>query len=295
GIEHAVLHLIYARFFQKVFVDMGMAKDPEPFPNLLNQGLITMGGKRMSKSRGNIVEPQVAFERYGADALRLFMLFSGPPEANFDWPEEGVEAIGPVAHDWLRRVWRLCEENRDVVNVGELHVGPADDALRRYLHRTIKVVTEDYEAFAFNTAIARLHELVNQAYRYRAVGGGNPQVMRELIEALLLLLAPMAPYLTEEQWHRFGHDTSIHFERWPTFDPALAAQDEVTMVVQVNGKVRDTITVPADVSEDQMKDIALASHKVQKHLDGGEPEKIITKPPKLVSIVARAGRGAQTG
>ena len=285
GIEHAVMHLIYARFFQKVLMDMGMAKDPEPFPHLLNQGLITMGGKRMSKSRGNIVEPQEAFERFGADSLRLYMLFSGPPEANFDWPEEGVDAIGPVAYDWLKRVWRLCEENRDIVNVGELHLGPADEALKKHLHRTIKVVTQDYAAFSFNTAIARLHELVNQAYRYRSVGGGNPQVMREVIEGLLKMLAPMAPYLAEEQWRRLGHDTSIHFEKWPEFDPALAMDEEVTMVVQVNGKVRDTINVPADVTEERMTELALASEKVQAHLDG-DPKKIIVKPPKMISLVA---------
>jgi leucyl-tRNA synthetase len=213
------------------------------------------------------------------------MLFSGPPEANFDWPEEGVDAIGPVAHDWLKRVWRLCEENRDVVNIGELHLGPADEALRKHLHRTIKVVTNDYEVFSFNTAIARLHELVNQAYRYKSVGGGNPQVMKEVIETLLKLLAPMAPYLAEEQWHRLGHETSIHFEPWPGYEPSLVTEDEVTMIVQVNGKVRDTIQVPTDVTEDKMKELALASEKVQAHLNG-EPKKVIVKPPKLISLVA---------
>ena len=285
GIEHAVMHLIYARFFQKVLMDMGIAKDPEPFPRLLNQGLVTMGGKKMSKSLGNLVEPQEAFSRFGADSLRLYMLFSGPPDANFDWPAEGVDAIGPVAFDWLKRVWRLCEENRDIVNVGELHLNPLDEALRKHLHRTIKVVTEDYEAFSFNTAIARLHELVNQAYRYKSVGGGNPQVMREVIEGLLKLLAPMTPYLAEEQWRRLGHDTSIHFEKWPEFDPSLATEEEVTMVVQVNGKVRDTIKVPPDVSEERMTELALASEKVRAHLDG-DPKKVIVKPPKLVSLVA---------
>ena len=285
GIEHAVLHLLYARFVQKVLVEMNMAKDPEPFPNLLNQGVVTMGGKRMSKSRGNIVEPQEAFERYGADSLRLFMLFSGPPEANFDWPEAGVDAIESRTFRWLNRVWQLCEENRDVVNVGDLATGPAEEALRRHIHRTIKVVTDDYERFSFNTAVARLQELVNQAYRYRTVGGQHPQVMQELIEALLKLLAPMAPYITEEQWHRFGHEGSIHDESWPTFDAELAKEEEVTMVIQVNGKVRDTLEVPAAITEDEMKDRALASEKVQAHLQGRSPSKVITRPPKLVSLV----------
>ncbi|MGH2729223.1 MAG: leucine--tRNA ligase [Actinomycetota bacterium] len=286
GIEHAVLHLIYARFFQKVFVDMGLADDPEPFPRLLNQGQVTMGGKRMSKSRGNIVEPIEAFERYGADALRLFMLFSGPPEQDFDWPQEGVAAIGRVTFPWLQRVWRLCEENRDIVDIGALDETPLDHALRRQIHKTIKVVTQDFEDFSFNTAIARLHELVNEAYRYKTSGGGHPGVVRELIEALLKMLAPMAPYLAEEQWHRLGHSDSIHTESWPEFDPALTSEDEVEMVVQVNGKVRDAITVPADISEAEMLERALASANVQTHLGGREPSKIITKPPKLISLVA---------
>jgi leucyl-tRNA synthetase len=286
GIEHAVLHLIYARFWQKVLVDMGMADSPEPFPALLNQGTVQMEGKRMSKSRGNLVEPPEAFDLYGADALRLYLLFSGPPEQDFDWPVEGVTAIGRVTFPWLRRVWRLCEENRDVVSVGELHMGPAENALRKQIHKTIKVVTEDYETFSFNTAIARLMELVNNAGRYKTVGGGNPAVMRELIETLLKLLAPMAPYIVEEQWHRLGHEGSIHKERWPRYDPALAAEDETTMVVQVNGKVRDTIKVPLDVTEETMKELALASEKVAGHLGGNPPAKIIVKPPKLVSLVA---------
>jgi leucyl-tRNA synthetase len=286
GIEHAVLHLIYARFFQKVLMDMGMAEDPEPFPHLLNQGVITMGGKRMSKSRGNIVEPQEAFQLYGADALRLFMLFSGPPEAPFDWPEEGVDAIGRVTFPWLQRVWRLCEENRDIVDVGELHEGPAETALLKHLHRTTKIVTEDYEKFSFNTAIARLMELVNQAYRYKQVGGGHPGVMRTLIEMLLKLLAPMAPYIAEEQWHRLGHQGSIHLEKWPDYDPGLAAEEEVTMVVQVDGKVRDTIQVPVGISEDEMRDRALASERVLAHLGGEEPAKVIAKPPRLISLVS---------
>lgn len=285
GIEHAVLHLIYARFFQKVLVEMGMADDPEPFPHLLNQGTITMGGKRMSKSRGNIVEPQDAFARYGADALRLFMLFSGPPDQDFDWPQEGVAAIENRTFSWLQRVWRLCEENRDVVSIGPLRADAADLALRRHVHRTVKIVTADYDAFSFNTAIARLMELVNSAYRYRTVGGGNPEVMRELIETLLKLLAPMAPFLTEEQWHRLGHETSIHTESWPAYDQDLAADEEVTLVVQVNGKVRDTMKVSPAISEEDVVRRALASSNVQRYLQGREPKKVVAKPPRLVSLV----------
>jgi leucyl-tRNA synthetase len=255
---------------------------------LLNHGVVTMGGKRMSKSRGNIVEPAEAFDLYGADALRLYMLFSGPPEAPFDWPAEGVTAVGRVSFPWLQRVWRLCEENRDVVNIGELQLGPAELALRKHIHRTIKIVTDDFETFSFNTAIARLMELVNQAYRYRTIGGAHPGVSRELVESLLKMLAPMAPHIAEEQWHRLGYETSIHSERWPAFDAALASEEETTMVVQINGKVRDTIRVPVDITEDEMKDLALSSDKIKGHLDGKAPEKIIVKPPRLISIVLRS-------
>ena len=286
GIEHAVLHLIYARYFQKFMMDIGLVRDPEPFPRLLNQGQVTMGGKRMSKSRGNIVEPVQAFDLYGADALRLYMLFSGPPEADFDWPVEGVASIGRVSFPWLQRVWRLCEQNRDIVNIGDIPEGPAEHALSKQIHRTIKVVTGDYESFSFNTALARMMELVNGAYAYKRAGGGHPNVMRELIEVLLQLLAPMAPYITEEQWHRLGHHESIHFEPWPAYDESLAAEVEATMVVQVDGKVRDTITVPVDVADEEMLRRALASAKVQAHLGGRDPAKVITRPPKLLSLVA---------
>jgi leucyl-tRNA synthetase len=283
GIEHGVLHLIYARFIQKVWMDIGMARDPEPFPYVLNQGQVTMGGKRMSKSRGNLVEPVEAFARYGADALRLYMLFSGPPEQDFDWPQEGVRSIGRVTFPWLQRVWRLCE---DELVTGGGEEGDAERALRRHIHQTIKVVSDDYQVFAFNTAIARLMELVNHAYAYRNQGGRDALIMGELIDALLKLLAPMAPYITEEQWRRRGNSDSIHLTPWPTYDEKLIVEAEVTMVVQVNGKVRDTIEVPVDVNEDDMVERALASGKVRSHLGDRPPAKVIAKPPKLVSLVA---------
>jgi leucyl-tRNA synthetase len=265
---------------------------------MLNHGVVTMGGKKMSKSRGNIVEASSALDRYGADALRLYMLFFGPPEQAIDWPEEGVTAIGRVTFPWLQRVWRLCEQVRNdpdpapgdaasaeaSADVSSSEDDPSTVELRRHIHRTIKIVTQDYEQFSFNTAIARLMELLNHAYHYRAERGPGP-ALHELIEALLKMLAPMAPYLAEEQWHRLGHETSIHKEMWPEFDPALAADQEVTMVIQVNGKVRDTVAVPPDIAEADMRQLALASEKVQPYLNGGEPTKIIIKPPRLISLV----------
>jgi leucyl-tRNA synthetase len=285
GITHAVMHLIYARFFQKVLMDMGMTKDPEPFPALLNQGMVTMGGKAMSKSRGNIVEPIEAFEKYGADALRLYMLFSGPPEQDFDWPPEGVDAIGPTTYSWLQRVWRFFAENASASTSSDSPLTAEDEALRKHVHRTIRVVTDDYERFSFNTAVARMMELVNEGYRYRAAGGSNQVVLGELMEALVKLLAPMAPYVSEDLWERLGHEGTIHHAAWPTFDPDLASEEEVTMVVQVNGKVRDTITVPASIDEAAMLERALGSEKVQGYLNGGEPRKVIARPPKLLSLV----------
>jgi leucyl-tRNA synthetase len=286
GITHAVMHLIYARFFQKVLMDMGMLKDPEPFPRLLNQGMITMGGRAMSKSRGNLVEPVAAFDRYGPDALRLYMLFSGPPEQDFDWPPEGVEAIGRVTAPWLQRVWRLAEDVR-AIDHGDDADGVLEAELRRALHRTIKVVTHDYEAFSFNTAIARMQELVNEALRYRSAGGSNKSVLVELVEALMKMLAPMAPYLTEEQWHLYGHEDSIHLSSWPAFEEDLTVQNEITMIVQVNGKVRETIDVPVSITEDEMRERALSSEKIKGYLAGKEPTKVIIKPPKLVSLVVK--------
>ena len=285
GITHAVMHLIYARFFQKVLMDMGMTEHPEPFPRLLNQGMVTMGGKAMSKSRGNIVEPVEAFDRYGADALRLYMLFSGPPEQDFDWPPEGAEAIGRVAFPWLQRVWRLCEEVRASENGSAGEMSVVDVELRKSIHKTIKVVTRDYEAFSFNTAIARMQELVNEAHRYRGAGNGNRSILVELVEALLKMLAPIAPFIAEEQWQRYGNEGSIHVTSWPDFDEELAAENEVTMVVQVNGKLRDTIEVPVSITEDEMRERALGSPKVRRYLDGKEPSKVIIKPPRLVSLV----------
>ena len=285
GITHAVMHLIYARFFQKVLMDMGMVEDPEPFPRLLNQGMVTMGGKVMSKSRGNIVEPREALELYGADALRLYMLFSGPPEQDFDWPMEGVTAIGRVTSPWLQRVWRLCEEVRALDGVSSAP-GDGEAALRKRLHQTIESVTDDYDTFSFNTAIARMMELVNDVYRYRGGGGAHQETLFEVVLTLLKLLTPMAPYLTEEQWSRFGNESPLHAQSWPDFDPEFVREEEVMMVVQINGKVRDTIPVPADVTENRMVEVALGSPKVRNHLGGDEPAKIIAKPPKLLSLVA---------
>jgi leucyl-tRNA synthetase len=270
GIEHAVMHLIYARFFTKAFQDMGMLDFPEPFLRLFNQGSISMGGKAMSKSLGNVVEASAAVERFGADATRLFILFCSPPGAAYDFPTDGLEEIGRVAFSWLSRVWRLLSD------VAPEPLGPD---LQRSVHKAVKAVTDDFETFSFNTAIARLMELLN------AFSKTGVPIPREGAETFLKLLAPIAPFIAEELWHRFGNEGSIHSQPWPTYDEALLAEERTTMVVQVNGKVRDTVEVPVTISPEEMQAIALDREKVVALLDGKVPVKIITVPPRLVNLV----------
>ncbi|MDQ4149256.1 MAG: leucine--tRNA ligase [Actinomycetota bacterium] len=271
GVEHAVMHLIYARFFTKAFQDMGLVNFPEPFLHLFNQGRVFLKGREMSKSTGNVIEAAETVETYGADAARTFILFSSPPAADYDFPADGFEQIGRVAHSWLARVWRILSD------VGS---EPAPSSLQRSVHRTIKAVTSEMEEFGLNTAIARMMELVNE---FSKVGGPVP---RPEAEAFLKLLAPIAPFITEELWHRYGNEGSIHLEQWPDYDESLAEATKVVMVVQVNGKVRDRVEVPAEITEEEMRAIALKSDRVRSYLDGGEPKKIITVPPKLVNLVA---------
>lgn len=270
GAEHAVMHLIYARFFTKAFQDMGLLDFPEPFLNLFNQGYVTLAGEHMSKSTGHIIEAAEVIDRYGADAARVFILFCSPPAADYDFPPDGMEEIGRVAFRWLAKVWRVLSEVADA---------EPPEELERAVHRTVKAVTDDMEELGFNTAVARMMELVNE---FSKLGGPVP---RSAAETFLKLLAPVAPFVAEELWHRYGNTTSVHLERWPSYDPALAAAETITMVVQVNGKVRDRIEVPAAITETEMQALALGSDKVRAHLDGREPSKVIVVPPRLVNVV----------
>jgi len=270
GMDHAVMHLIYARFFVKFFYDEGLVDFTEPFHRLFNQGWITFGGRQMSKSKGGGLTAASILDGYGADAARVFILFCSPPEADYDFPLDGYELIGRVSYSWLARIWRILNNVTDE---------PASEELRRKLHQTIRVVTEDLDAFQYNTAIARLMELVNAFSKLRA------PVPREAAEDFLRLLAPIAPFITEELWHRLGHDESIHRERWPSFDPKLATEDHITMVVQVNGKVQDRLEVPADVTEDGAWVLVSDLPKIKQVLADRTPQRVIVRPPKLVNIV----------
>ncbi len=269
GIEHAILHLMYARFFTKALADLGVApKDlREPFARLFTQGIITMGGSKMSKSKGNLVRPQHYFDTVGADALRLFHLFVGPPADSFDWGEQADQVIEGCGR-FLQRVWRAA-------------TAPAVEGateLARATHQLIAKVSEDYERWSYNTAVAACMEFTNLLSRR---GGGDAFA----IDSLLLLLAPMVPHVTAELWDRRHPGEHVHEQGWPSVDPALAAAETATMVVQVNGKVRDRVEVDPAIAAPAMEDLALALVKVQGAMEGKAPRKVITVPPKLVNIV----------
>jgi leucyl-tRNA synthetase len=274
GVTHAILHLLYARFFTKVLYDLGMVSFTEPFTRLLNQGMVIMGGSAMSKSRGNLVQFAEELSKHGADVMRVAMLFAGPVEDDVDWMYVSPEGVT----SWLRRVWR---------SVGEAAArgGTDPDSLLRFAHRQLKGVTEDHERFKFNTAVAKLMELTNEIRR--TLDAGEPAV--RACELLVLMLAPFAPHITEELWREvLDHEGSVHAELWPAFDPALARADTVTLVVQVDGKVRDKIEVPAEAGEEQCRDLALGSERVIRLLQGRDVQRVIVRPPKLVSIVTSA-------
>ncbi|MGH8972186.1 MAG: leucine--tRNA ligase [Acidimicrobiia bacterium] len=284
GIEHAILHLLYARFFTKALSDIGLlpADLREPFQRLFSQGMIRLGGTKMSKSKGNVVSPAEFFESHGADALRLFQLFVGPPGDDADWSDHGVEG----ASRYLARVWRLAtgEAGAEPVDRDETD---ADRKITRGRHALVAKATDDFERWAYNTAVAACMEYTNELYHYVQGADGPRRATRDdAVDALLLVLAPMAPHIAAELWERrHGEGAHIHDQPWPGFDPDLAQAETVTMVVQVNGKVRDRIEVVAAVTEAEMTELALASARVQEHLGGREPRRIICVPPNLINLV----------
>jgi leucyl-tRNA synthetase len=283
GAEHAVMHLLYARFWTKVLADAGLIDWREPFPRLASQGILhAADGKRMSKSRGNVVTPDEVVERYGADILRLYLLFMAPFERNVNWDEEGIAG----AERFLQRVWRLCQGSRQADSPGSRGAeGQSQaEALRRATHKAIRRVTEDVEAFKFNTAVAAMMEFANTLGAHEEQAGSTP-AFHEATETLIQLLAPFAPHIAEELWARRGGDYSVHQQPWPAYDPALAADATVTLVVQVNGKVRDRIVVPADVDDEEARRRALGSERVQGYLKGRPPQTVIVVPGRLVNVV----------
>jgi len=285
GIEHAILHLLYARFFTKALVDVGVAPEGlrEPFARLFTQGMIRMDGKKMSKSKGNLVAPSSYLSTVGADALRLFHLFVGPPADDVDWSAQTDSVIDGCAR-YLDRVWRLAvPEVPPPTSDGSGELTQVDLAMRRATHKLIDRVSRDYERWSYNTAVAACMAFVNLLSPY-AKDGGRTDVLEEAVDTLLLLLAPMAPHVAAEAWEQ-RHGDHIHLRSWPVADPAMLVEDTVTMVVQVNGKVRDRLEVALDVSEAEAEALALASPAVVEALDGRSPKRVIARPPKLVNVV----------
>jgi len=274
GIEHAILHLMYARFYTKALADLGLAPAGlrEPFKRLFTQGMIRMGGTKMSKSKGNLVAPSQYFESVGADALRLYHLFIGPPADDVDWGEQTDEIIEGASR-FLKRVWRLALPDTTVPRADDA----ADIEVTRATHRLIARVSDDADRWSYNTAVAALMEFTNLLYKQGATDAA--------VDTLLLLLAPMTPHIAAELWDRRHPGEDVHAQKWPEADPDLARLQTVTMVVQVNGKVRDRIDVDPGIDDAEAERLALASEKVQETTNGAAPKKVIVKPPRLVNVV----------
>jgi leucyl-tRNA synthetase len=284
GAEHAVMHLFYARFFIKALRDMGLVSFGEPFTRLFNQGVIIAEKQKMSKSRGNVVTPDGYVSELGADAVRAYLMFIGPWEQGGEWNDSGISGVSR----WLNRVWNLVTGGySEGAGVSPAEKQKAGRELSRCTHQTIRKVTEDLERLRFNTMLAALMEFTNYLTGVKEEGAVNPSQWKEASDTLLLLLAPTAPHLAEELWQQRGHSYSIHNQKWPRWDEALAREEEITLVVQVNGKLRDRITVPASITEEEAKRLALDSQKVKAYLEGEEIVKTIYVPGRLVNIVVR--------
>jgi leucyl-tRNA synthetase len=279
GIEHANMHLIYTRFFHKACRDIGVTQGVEPMSQLRNQGIVLgEDSEKMSKSRGNVVAPDALVERFGADAVRAYLMFFARWDMGAPWSSSGIDGITR----WLRRLWAALLEP---VEAGE----PAGEniirSLRRKTHQTLRSVTRDYEQFEFNTIISALMELMNEMTRAKQQGAFGTPAWNEAVEIYLKMLAPVAPHITEELWSLLGKPYSIHVQSWPVVDEEAARQEEITLILQVNGKVRDRATVPADISEADARAMALANANIQRFLEGKTPRQVIYVKGRLVNIV----------
>lgn len=291
GIEHAILHLLYSRFFLKVLRDAGLVDYDEPFTNLLTQGMVIKDGAKMSKSLGNVVSPEEIVGKYGADTARLFILFAAPPERELDWSDKGVEG----SFRFLNRVWRIVANyepvlQQKVTSYDVKNLSAEDKELRRILHSSIKKVTTDVgERFNFNTAISTLMELVNALYAYKEkVAEPNPGLIYEVVKNLLLMLAPFVPHIIEELWQAvIDNKTSVHTQPWPKFDEAATKVDSVEIVLQVNGKMKGRLMVPAEATKEELEKIALADAGVKVAIGTAKVMKVICVPGRLVNIVAK--------
>lgn len=291
GIEHAILHLLYSRFFVKVLRDAGLVDYDEPFSNLLTQGMVIKDGAKMSKSLGNVVSPEEILSKYGADTARLFILFAAPPERELEWSDQGVEG----SFRFLNRIWRIVQAfeavlAQKVTEYDHSNLSEADKDLRRVLHSSIKKVTNDIETrFNFNTAISTMMELVNALYAYKeAAKEPNAGLIYEAISDLIKMMSPFVPHITEELWRgAIDANSSVHEQSWPEFDEEALKVDNVEIVLQVNGKVRGRLTVPAEATKEELEKIAMADANVQAHIGDATVRKVICVPGRLVNIVAK--------
>jgi leucyl-tRNA synthetase len=276
GSEHAVLHLMYARFWHKVLFDLGYLSTKEPFPKLRHQGIILgEDSRKMSKSRGNVVNPDEVVKLYGADSLRLFEMFMGPLEETKPWSMRGVEGV----YRFLNRVWRLFITEDDILDP-RVQITPVTSDLQTSYHYSIKKIGEDIEDLKFNTAISQMMIFVNEVMKSDA----RP---RQILEPFVLLLSPFAPHIAEELWRRLGHDATLAYESWPAYDPAMLRRSSVEIVVQVNGKVRSRLQVPSDTPEKRLEELALADADVLRHTEGKDVLKVIVVKNKLVNLVVK--------
>jgi leucyl-tRNA synthetase len=304
GVEHAILHLIYSRFFTRVFRDLGMTHLGEPFSSLLTQGMVLKDGEVMSKSKGNVVDPDAMVEKYGADALRLYVTFVAPPEKEIEWSDAGIEG----SWRFLARVWRLTDSLAETIGgegipaPGTLDLNEAERALRRKTHETIRRVSADMDKVHLNTTVSAMMELVNELYAFcgpiRSVGVGEEaeqagvierpatiSVLKEAAEALVRMLSPFTPHMAEELWEMLGHKGGIVEAGWPVYDETVAKAQQIVVPIQINGKVRARLTVPADTSEEDLREIALSDPQVRPHIVGKDIKKVVVAGGKLVSIV----------
>ena len=279
GAEHATMHLLYSRFFVKAMRDIGIVDFDEPFTRLFNQGIIGSQGEKMSKSKGNVVTPDDYVSQMGADAVRAYLMFVGPWEQGGDWNDNGIVGMSR----WLNRVWSLVTAEYEEKNID---AEAAKECLRA-MHKTIEKATGDMERFRFNTMLAALMEFTNILSKVLEAGSIPAAEWKEAIKMLLILMAPSAPHIVEELWLGLGYPYSIHQQSWPAWDRELAADEEVTLVVQVNGKVRDKLTVPVDISQEDAIKIAFAQDRIQGYVAGKSVAKTIYVPGKLLNIVLK--------
>lgn len=285
GVEHAILHLLYARFFTKALCDLGYVSCDEPFENLLTQGMVLKDGTKMSKSLGNVVSPEEIIGKYGADTARLFILFAAPPERDLEWSDTAVEG----SYRFLNRVFRFIDDNKDKIDFNSSYDKSAltsdDKELRYTLNYAIKKATDDISIrFNFNTAISCVMELVNGLYSYK---GSNNALISEAAKDLIIMLAPFVPHITEELWEMAGGEGSVHDQSWISYDETALVKDEVEMVVQINGKVKAKMMISTTSSDDEIKEVVLANDKVKEFTEGKQIVKFIVVKGKLINIVVK--------